>query len=199
MKIHSLVGHIAAPIIALSALLAVASPAAAAPENPTPDARSQESQPPESGDSIYDVMGKAVTLPKCNRPTAVMRRGYYDATKDKGFGYDKMVHKHKVTAMHVWANVLLDPECGNDDHRSTSVNYDAIATREKCDFIVFACNVIDNIPLRMGLDYRPDPDDDNNQFGMVTLFCNKSDEHGTPLIECPSWINGAVPKPGFAP
>ena len=76
------------------------------PENPPPQ------NPPYP---INDVIAEATDLDG-NR--VVLRRGYYDAATDQGFGWDKAYWKHGIVNVNVFKDLIFAQSTGEQRQRN---------------------------------------------------------------------------------
>lgn len=131
----------------------------------------------------------------------VMRRGYFIETEPEGsgFGRDKIEYKHFITNRQMWKWLLRAPGCGQPmAGAGTKYRYDGYVDNFSCDRVSATCRTIDSMPIRLELDQRqldlpPNTPSTDLVFGVITMYCNKSDTSGTPLVQCPPWVSRAIP------
>ena len=113
---------------------------------------------------------------------SVMRRGYFIETEPEGsgFGRDKIEYKHFITNRQMWKWLLRAPGCGQPmAGAGTKYRYDGYVDNFSCDRVSATCRTIDSSTDLV--------------FGVITMYCNKSDTSGTPLVQCPPWVSRAIP------
>lgn len=114
----------------------------------------------------------------------LIRRGYYDAARDRGFGFDKVYWKHNLTVGAVRATTrgaqVRYPIGG------TTYNYEADVLRIRCTGSGWArtCKAVEKRVVIAGHDFRTNTPD-GLAFGIVTAFCRGS-------IRCPDWVKNAA-------
>jgi hypothetical protein len=118
---------------------------------------------------------------------AVLRRGYYNRESDKGFGFDKMYHKHNLKRTGVFAFIIGNPDCGTLQNDKTTRRYDAYAHRIECGFLT--CEITDIRHVFLTVNYRHDVHA-RGQKGVITAFC----EHEEP---CANWVDQAINLPAI--
>ncbi len=116
----------------------------------------------------------------------VLRRGYYNAATDRGFGFDKVYWKHNLTERAVMATTKwprIRTHIGG-----TTWNYDTDVLRVRCSGWGpwRTCKVVEKKVVRAGHDFRKNhAGADAKAFGIVTAFCL-----GT--VRCPDWVKNSV-------
>lgn len=113
----------------------------------------------------------------------VLREGRFDPPAS-GFGWSKIVNKHKITNMALVEKIIKNPN-GGRDAGGTARHYDGLAIRYHCD-ISNRCTEVERIPLLAVVDFRAAPEHGGGQKGVITAFCNFGDPQH---VECPSWVN----------
>jgi len=116
----------------------------------------------------------------CGRQ-AVLRRGYWDTASQRGFGFDKMYHKHNLKRPEVFAYVLRNPNCGKPAGGNTR-KYNAYAHHFECS--IFSCKIVDRRQVFLLIDYRRDPGIPG-QKGAITAYCDKG-------VRCPDWVDQSI-------
>ncbi|MFC9768204.1 LGFP repeat-containing protein [Rhodococcus jostii] len=140
---------------------------------------------PKDPASVWDVFRTGVD--KKGR-FGVLRRGYYDGKQ--GFGADKMKYRHNITNYPLFTEMLRQPDGGTlAPWSDTTYQYDMPAGYKKqCKYLIWGCEWTDQVPMRMGVDYRDDdrPPVAPKTFGLVTMYCNFNDKKD---LLCPDWVN----------
>ncbi|GAA0442851.1 hypothetical protein ACFQ2B_35760 [Streptomyces stramineus] len=149
-----------------------------------PQATSQQTQ---AGPD--DVVGEWTERDGWN---TVMRRGYYDATTDRGFGLTKVDQKHNLSLSAVKATTKYprpgptgkEPLAGSQ----TTYNYRTEVLHVKCSgwWIFRTCRVVEVKTIRAGVDFRIPPNGDGKSKGVITAFCENTPGR------CPDWVRKAI-------
>ena len=88
----------------------------------------KEAPPPDPSYPIYDVIAEATDLDGNN---VVMRRGYYNATDQQGFGWDKTYWRHGVINPDVFKDLISNSRPISNDGAGTLV-YEVPINRAHC-------------------------------------------------------------------
>ncbi|PYE16492.1 hypothetical protein DFR67_108245 [Williamsia limnetica] len=122
-----------------------------------------------------------------------LRRGYYNAGTDKGRGWDKIFHKHKMTERDV-VKQTIESQCGKldeNDTRGRTLIYEKQFWRKECHSInawqVRCEGVPPPITFRTVVQMEgtlPGGEQipDGKPQGVVTGYC-------VGMIECPQWMS----------
>lgn len=123
---------------------------------------------------------------------ALLRRGYFNGDSGKGWGFDKMYHKHNLKQTGVFAFIVHNPDCGRLQGGTTQ-KYDAYAHRIECSLL--GCEVTDIRHVWLSVDRRAlypseiSPEDRrkniSGQKGVITAFCEGE-------IRCADWVDRAI-------
>jgi YD repeat-containing protein len=120
--------------------------------------------------NAYDIF--ATFDCKCynGQKTITYRYGYYDSTKDQGFGRAKVLEKHNM-----WARVVeyIVGSPGQTNQGGTSGQATAYAWNSASDTTIKLIASYDTRELR-----------DHRSFGVITAYC-------VGYTKCPSWVNTA--------
>lgn len=112
--------------------------------------------------------------------TVVLRRGYL--VGGAGFGWDKIVGKHKIINKGLVEMIIKNPS-GGVAQGSARV-YLGFAQRFHCD-VTTRCVEVERINLKAVVEFASDPNL-GGQKGVITAYC----DFGTPAkVDCPSWVN----------
>lgn len=117
----------------------------------------------------------------------ILRRGYYDPAarngKGRGFGYDKLYHKHGLTnldSIYALIQKLKDPQpCGG-----SAIEYETPINEWMCDPL--GCESQHIADLRTVVETANQGEPDGKQKGIITMYCE-----GT--IVCPPIMN-TIPR-----
>jgi hypothetical protein len=159
------------------------------PENPPPQ------NPPYP---INDVIAEATDLDG-NR--VVLRRGYYDAATDQGFGWDKAYWKHGIVNVNVFKDLISHSRPVSNDNGT--LVYEVPINRTHCTkgpFGFVDCqDTGESVTMRIVANVNePRPDvPDGGQKGIITMYPLPG---GSGVVEVgpgwtltPPWVNNNVP------
>ncbi|BCQ10574.1 hypothetical protein JMUB5695_04032 [Mycobacterium heckeshornense] len=131
----------------------------------------------------------------------ILRRGYYDARSDKGFGWDKAYWRHGVVNPKVFKDLISHSRPVSK--RGSELVYEVPINRDHCTRgplgIVNCHDTGESVTMRIVVDTkegRPDVPG-GGQKGVITMFPLKG---GSGVIEIkpdwtwtPPWVNNNVP------
>lgn len=120
--------------------------------------------------TFYDGHGREVLL----------RRGWW--VGGRGFGWDKIYHKHKITNLNLIKKIIKNPNGGTVS--GTAREYRGLAQRFQCD-MSGRCTEMERIELKAVVEFRIDSNM-QGQKGVITAYCN----FGGPV--CPNWVNNVA-------
>ncbi|GAA2723074.1 hypothetical protein [Actinocorallia aurantiaca] len=144
--------------------------------------------PPPPGYRTDQVLATAV------HPTLggiSIRRGFWDGDTDKGWGYDKVRHKHNIHSIYAQKRVLMSP---NIEQQGTSYVLRAWAGRYRCSGS--ACRLVEQREVKgvftnahmTTLHGWPV----NGVLGLQTMYCVNPQS----APQCPDWVVPAIERPG---
>ena len=117
----------------------------------------------------------------------ILRRGYYDADANAGFGWDKIFWKHNITQVSV-VRTVISRSYGIADGATTRV-YELrsdriLCTRRLGPWCLNARYTGEWTVVRAIVNYRDDPKigGHNKQKGVITAYCKG-------VIRCPDWVS----------
>ena len=147
---------------------------------------------------INDVLAVATDLDG-NR--VVLRRGYYDAAADRGFGWDKAYWKHGVINMNVFKDLISHSRPISNDNGV--LVYEVPINRVHCTKgflgMVDCQDTGESVTMRIVANVNePRPDvPDSGQKGVITMYPLRG---GSGVVEVrpdwtltPPWVNNNVP------
>ena len=147
---------------------------------------------------INDVLAVATDLDG-NR--VVLRRGYYDASTDRGFGWDKAYWKHGIVNMGVFRDLISHSRPVSND--AGTLVYDVPINRVHCTKgflgMVDCQDTGESVTMRIVANINePRPDiADGGQKGVITMYPLPG---GSGVVEVapgwtltPPWVNNNVP------
>lgn len=185
-RIRKVAGELPAPT---SVIQAVDFKQAPAPEKPPPQ------NPPYPAN---DVIAVATDLDG-NR--VVLRRGYYDAAADKGFGWDKAYWKHGIVNVNVFKDLISHSRPVSSDNGT--LVYEVPINRTHCSKgplgLVDCEDTGESVTMRIVANVNePRPDvPDGGQKGVITMYPLPG---GSGVVEVkpgwtltPPWVNNNVP------
>lgn len=155
--------------------------------------------PPDPSYPINDVIAEATDL---DGNHVVMRRGYYDATTQQGFGWDKAYWRHGVINPNVFTDLISHSRPISNDGAGTLV-YEVPINRAHCTsgFIGLpSCNDTgESLTMRMVVNTaegRPGIPD-GGQKGLISMY-PKEGGSGVVLLGpnwtwTPPWVNNYAP------
>ena len=128
-----------------------------------------------------------------------LRRGFYDADADAGFGWDKLWNKHNIWDANAFKALGASP---TQTWRGRRVTLKTWAGKMSCG--LFGCKVTKQVELNVGVapyyqksytyTYKKKKHTvpiatDKSIYGVVTAFCV-----GT--VRCPNWVTFSLTNPG---
>lgn len=148
--------------------------------------------PASSRDPRYDIAGRWRDRDGWQ---AVMRVGYYDARKDRGFGLTKVSQKHGLTT-HAALNASRYPYAGSKGKYRGGTSYTSYTYRTPiykmvCSgwFIFRKCRVAEKRDVVTGIDYRSvgsgPLSTQSGPMGVITCYVEG-------YIYAPSWARNAI-------
>jgi hypothetical protein len=160
-----------------------------APEQPPPQ------NPPYP---VNDVIAEATDLDG-NR--VVLRRGYYDAAADKGFGWDKAYWKHGIVNMNVFKDLISHSRPISNENGT--LVYEVPINRTHCSKgplgFVDCEDTGESVTMRIVANVNePRPDvPDGGQKGVITMYPLPGGSGAVEVIpgwtRTPPWVNNNVP------
>lgn len=158
----------------------------------------KQAPPPFPPYPINDVIAEATDL---DGNHVVMRRGYYDASTEKGFGWDKAYWRHGVINPNVFKDLISHSRPVSND--GGTLVYEVPINRAHCTsgFLGLAScdDTGESLTMRIVANInggRPDIPD-GGQKGVITMFPEKG---GSGVVEIkpdwtwtPPWVNNYVP------
>jgi len=164
--------------VALAAGLLAAGSGTAGASTVAPQAQPPKGYP--SGQVVYSFKDPSDGL------TTYLRHGYYDSTKDEGFGWDKVWNKHGITDYRAVRAILESPSrfptsTGKDTVNHQEYAYAEVNGKVTQEILVTAVYEFGNWP-----DYNGWPA--GAPLGVMTMFCDNSDKSA----QCPSWVTTAL-------
>jgi hypothetical protein len=158
----------------------------------------EEPPPPNPPYPINDVLAEATDLDG-NR--VILRRGYYDAAADQGFGWDKIYWKHGVINMNVFQDLISHSRPITNDNGV--LVYEVPINRSHCTTGFFGnidCqDTGESVTMRIVVNTtEPRPDvPDGGQKGVITMYPLPG---GSGVVDVrpnwtltPPWVNRNVP------
>jgi hypothetical protein len=144
-------------------------------------------QPPAG----YPSTDTIATVSSSTHGSFPIRRGFYDADINRGWGFDKAYHKHNIWSTNAMKKVMASTNStlqgnGNYNLKAYAGNYDCIDGR---------CVLREQVEL-LGI-YNPRSYDlyygwpVGGKMGMQTLFCNQGGE-----ARCANWVTYSINYPG---
>lgn len=145
-------------------------------------AGAQDRPPPPPFDYQAEVVD---TFANSDGDPVALRRGWWFADRpNKGFGYDKIVHKHGITNTSVIESLLRYPETVRELGPGR-YNHIKVAKFISCSF-EYGCLTLREVDVVLAVSYQDFRG--YGQLGVVTAYCD-----GFPYPQkCPSWINSTT-------
>ncbi len=154
--------------------------------------------PPPSSYPVNDVVAEATDLAGNH---VVLRRGYYDATKQQGFGWDKAYWRHHVSNPNVFTDLISHSRPVSNDNGT--VVYDVPINRVHCSrgFLgILDCqDTGESVTMRIVANINEGRLDipDGGQKGVISMYPLAG---GSGVVEVqpgwtltPPWVNNNVP------
>lgn len=147
---------------------------------------------------MYDIVAEATDL---DGNHVVLRRGYYDATTKRGFGWDKAYWKHGVVNPNVFEDLISHSRpVGND---GGTLVYDVPINRAQCSSgplgIIDCQDTGESVTMRIVVNSNDGSSlvPDGGQKGVITMYPLAG---GSGVVEVepgwtltPPWVNNNVP------
>lgn len=153
--------------------------------------------PPDSAYPINDVITSATDL---DGNHVVLRRGYYDAASDRGFGWDKIYWKHGLINTNVF-NDLISHSRPIDNQGGTLV-YEVPINKTHCTSgflgLPSCTDTGESVTMKIVVNTNPSYDiPDGGEKGVITMYPLPG---GSGVVEVqrnwtltPPWVNNYVP------
>jgi hypothetical protein len=157
----------------------------------------REAPPPSPAYPINDVIAEATDL---DGNHVVMRRGYYDATTGKGFGWDKAYWRHGVVNPNVFTDLISHSRPISSD--GGTLVYEVPINRVHCTsgtFGIASCDDTgESVTMRIVVNTNPSVDvPGGGQKGLISMYPRAG---GSGVVELgpnwtwtPPWVNNNVP------
>ncbi|WP_146078865.1 MULTISPECIES: hypothetical protein [unclassified Rathayibacter] len=144
-------------------------------------------QPPAG----YPSTDTFATVSSSTHGSFPIRRGFYDADIERGWGFDKVFHKHNIWSTNAMKKVMASTNStlqgnGNYNLKAYAGNYDCVDGR---------CVLREQVEL-LGI-YNPRSYDlyygwpVGGKMGMQTLYCKQGGE-----ARCADWVTYSINHPG---
>lgn len=127
----------------------------------------------------------------CGNPV-VLRRGYYDTGRERGFGWDKVYHRHNIAQQFVIADVVSS-SCGEEEDTGTARKYFKSYYMKDCAWLTPQKLICEDVepPVRVKVVVESSAVDgegrpltpDGKQKGVITAFCLTGE------LRCPDWVS----------
>lgn len=152
-------------------------------------------RPPAGPDPSYpvnDIIAEAYDL---DGNLVILRRGYYDAATDQGFGWDKIHWKHGLLSPNVFTDLISHSR--PKAKVGGTLEYDVPVMKTHCDNS--GCVDIGSLTMRIVVNSNPSSPDvpQGGMKGVITMYPLPG---GTDVVEVkpgwtlvPPWINRNVP------
>lgn len=143
---------------------------------------------PAAGD--YNIKEPLATIKNPNAPDELpIRRGYYDAEKDRGFGFDKAYHKHGLTSLEAIKKVSVSPQ---SEWQGDTLVAKAYVGKYTCN--VLTCNLEEQREVKAIFTKATRHHDLklDSPIGMITIYCENPDK----APRCPEWVQDSILRPG---
>ncbi|MBF0807627.1 hypothetical protein E4U03_03215 [Rothia nasimurium] len=138
----------------------------------------------------YDITEPLATIKNPNAPGEFpIRRGYYDAETDRGFGFDKAYHKHGLTSLEAIKKVSVSPQ---SEWQGDTLVAKAYVGKYTCN--VLTCNLEEQREVKaiFTTATRHHDLELDSQLGMITIYCENPDK----APRCPEWVQDSILRPG---
>ncbi|WP_433276703.1 hypothetical protein ACQPZA_35280 [Pseudonocardia xinjiangensis] len=114
----------------------------------------------------------------------VLRRGYWSGDNPNGgFGYEKILNKHRITNLDVVASIVRNPDYVTRQSNGRFA-HSSIARLFRCDGS--GCIETSSVRVLVIIDYHAWTGP--GQFGVVTAYCENRDN----AWACPDYVNTAI-------
>lgn len=142
-----------------------------------------QAAPPSKGYPTNEIKAWARDVTGYSYP---IRRGFYDSDVDKGFGFDKIYHKHNLRSLGAIQFVFRSPHI---TYEGKDVKYTAYANKLRCNTTRTKCTVDASYKV-YGIGNKIHENKYYNQpvggiLGVKTTYC-------IGVIRCPDWATGAL-------
>lgn len=153
--------------------------------------------PPDPSYPVNDVMAEATDL---DGNHVVLRRGYYDAATDRGFGWDKIYWKHGLINPNVFKDLISHAR--PIDNQGGSLVYEVPINKAHCTSgflgMPSCTDTGESLTMRIVANTNPSFDvPDGGQKGVITMFPLPG---GSGVVEVkknwtltPPWVNNYAP------
>lgn len=156
----------------------------------------KEAPPPSRPYPINEVIAEATDL---DGNHVVMRRGYYDATTQKGFGWDKAFWRHGVINKNVFVDLISHSRPVSNDNGT--LVYEVPINRAHCTTGMFGTSCEDtgeSLTMKIVVNTKASPDvPGGGQKGLITMYPLAGGsgvvEMGPNWTWTPPWVNNNVP------
>jgi hypothetical protein len=111
---------------------------------------------------------------------ASLRVGYYDAARDKGFGWNKVKKKHNITKYSAVEYIAKSP---NRDRVGNSTTYHMTGYAGKYECRNGVCRLVKQYKMLLSVNEKKQYD--GHDKGVITMYCV-----GT--VRCPNWVSKAL-------
>jgi hypothetical protein len=158
----------------------------------------KQDPPPATPYPINEVLAEATDL---DGNHVLLRRGYYDATTKRGFGWDKAYWKHGVVNPNVFKDLISHNRPKSKD--GTVLTYEVPINRVHCTtgplWIANCQDTGESVTMVIKVDTRTGSPDvpDGGQKGVITMYPLPG---GSGVVEIkpgwtwtPPWVNNNVP------
>lgn len=125
------------------------------------------------------------TMPNSVGDPVLYRRGWwYAETPNKGFGFDKVFHKHNITNDDVVRYVVGGPIKVENAGNGRWIHWGSFDRR---DCGLTGCTVLETVGVKVVIDYSnwglaPE----RGMLGINTAYCEG-------YVRCPDWVNATAP------
>ncbi|QWL30885.1 hypothetical protein [Rathayibacter toxicus] len=123
-----------------------------------------------------------------------IRRGFYDADSNRGFGMDKAWHKHNITSLNAQQIIMASPN--GSEQGNGNIDLHTYVGYYRCPENQGSCTLQTQI-LVHGIDA---PNTANyisgwpvdGTVGLLTAYCDNDDR----AKDCPNWVTYSLDHPG---
>lgn len=130
--------------------------------------------PPGSRNYVHRYIASGSSL-----PTTTLRNGYYNASRDKGFGWTKILQKHGIRNMQLVADCMKFERKHEDDRYVY-----------RCAYYQYQSGSYFIIPIRVVVNLEVNgPYKDGFYQGVITMYCEGYGRAANYM--CPDAVNGS--------